>query len=89
MGADEMLDLTDVVWPICLLRFNEILGSRPPGSTLEVRIRDPLVFDNVKTIVHNSEHQITRIDQASDCFHICIRKSDTRVNERGGDNSNK
>ena len=75
MGTDEMLDLTDVGWPVCLLRFNETLRSWPPGSTLEVWIRDPRVVESVKMIVHNSDHRITRMDQANDCFRICICKT--------------
>ena len=75
MGTDEMLDLTDADWPFCLLRFNETLRSRPPGSTLEVCIRDPRVVESVKWIAHNSDHRITRMDQANDSFRICIRKN--------------
>jgi TusA-related sulfurtransferase len=90
MGTDEMLDLTHVGWPVCLLRFNEILRSRPPGSTLEVWIRDPRVVDSVKTIVHNSEHRITRMDEANDCFRISIRKTDhPHSMHRGGGSGNE
>ena len=90
MGTDEMLDLTDVGWPVCLLRFNETLRSRPSGSTLEVWIRDPRVVESVKMIVHNSDHRITRIDQGSDSFRICIRKNgDPRPMSRGGGSGNE
>jgi len=90
MGTDEMLDLTDVVWPVSLLRFYEILGSRSPGSTLEVRIRDPQVVASVRTIVGNSEHRITRIDQADGCFRIYIRKTEhLRPMSEGGGRGNE
>lgn len=75
MGTDEMLDLTDLGWPVSLLRFNETLRSWPSDSTLDVCIRDPRVVDSVKMIVHNSDHRITRIDQTNDCFRIRIRKT--------------
>jgi TusA-related sulfurtransferase len=87
MGTDEMLDLTDVEWPVSLLRFNETLKRWPSDSTLDVCIRDPRVVDSVKMIVHNSNHRITRIDQANDCFRICIRKNGHLRSMSGGGGS--
>lgn len=87
MGTDEMLDLTDLDWPVCLLRFNETLKGWPSGSTLEVCIRDPRVVESVKMIVRNSDHRITSIDQGSDCFRICIRKNGHLRSMSGGGGS--
>lgn len=75
MGTDEVFDLTGMAWPVSLLRFNEILRRRPAGTVLEVRIRDPRVVESVKTIVQNSDHRITRIDQTDDLFCVSILKA--------------
>jgi TusA-related sulfurtransferase len=75
MGTDEIVDLTDVDWPLCLLQFNEVLRCRPPGTALEVWIRDPLVVESVNMIVRNSGYRVIRMDRADDCFHICIRNT--------------
>jgi TusA-related sulfurtransferase len=76
MGADAVLDLTEVDWPASLLRFNDALRSCPIGTILEVRIRDPRVVDSVKMIAHNSNHRITGVDQVNECFRICICKAE-------------
>ena len=72
MGTDEIVDLRDVDWPLCLLQFNEVLCTRPTGAALEVWIRDPRVVESVNMIVRNSGYRVTRTDRADDCFRICI-----------------
>jgi TusA-related sulfurtransferase len=74
MGIDGVLDLTDLDWPVSLLRFNDALKRWPPDSTLEVWIRDPRVVESVKMIAQNTDHRITRIDQANDTFRMCVRR---------------
>ncbi|RJR34237.1 MAG: hypothetical protein C4576_26790 [Desulfobacteraceae bacterium] len=73
MGKDDVVDLTGLEWPLSLLRFNDILRSRPPGSLLKVRIRDPLVIERVKMIVANSGGRITGIGPCDGGFRIGIR----------------
>ncbi len=81
------LDLTDVGWPDSLLRFNEVLKDWPSLTNLQVRVRDPHVFERVKMIVQNSGHRITRIERVQDVFRIFIWKTENAGHRTGVDES--
>jgi TusA-related sulfurtransferase len=80
VGAFQ-LDLTDEVWPVCLLKFKRELDHGGTGRYLEVRVADPDIVDSVGKILHQSGGRIVRMDKLSDCYRILIHRKDPARDE--------
>lgn len=54
MTSDEMLDLSGMIEPYCLLECKAVLAAMKPGTVLEIRIRDPETCQDLSTILDRS-----------------------------------
>ena len=55
MPSVSELDLTGIVWPVCLLEFKRALLSLDSEGKLEVLTRDSDVVEHIKMIIERSE----------------------------------
>jgi TusA-related sulfurtransferase len=66
------LDLTDDVWPVCLLKFKSELDHVAAGCFFEVVVADPDVVQSVVSILQHYGGRIIRIDKARGRYHLLI-----------------
>jgi TusA-related sulfurtransferase len=67
-------DLTDEVWPVCLLKFKGELDRVPSGGLLEVVVADTDVIDSVAEILRHAAGRILRINKGADDYRILIQR---------------
>lgn len=45
------IDLTDIVWPVCVIQCNEALTRLEPGDDLTITVTDPDVVHNIVLLI--------------------------------------
>lgn len=45
------IDLTDIVWPVCVIQCNEALTRLEPGDDLTITVSDPDVVHNIVLLI--------------------------------------
>ena len=70
----NVLDLTQEVWPWCLLTFKSHFDGMEAGCLMEVLLTDPEVINSVDMILRHAEGRIIRIMKECDHFRILIQR---------------
>jgi TusA-related sulfurtransferase len=81
MARKRKLDLTGIVWPVCLLKFKSVLDEVEPGYGLEVSLCDPDVVRSLGKIIDNSPGLTANINTESGrhCIRIHKREVQTKI----------
>lgn len=74
MSSNSELDLTGIVWPMCLLEFKRALLGLKSKGIMEVLIRDPDVVDQLLMIVEHSENRLIKRQMEGERVRLCIQK---------------
>ncbi len=68
------LDLTGIVWPVCLLEFKRALLSLNSDGKLEVLTQDSDVEEHIKMIIDRSEDMILSRQREGNKVRLSIHK---------------
>jgi TusA-related sulfurtransferase len=68
------LDLIDVAWPVCLLKFKTAVNTLCACQVIDVLTKDPDVADSIKMIVDRSADTLISQEREGGVYRISIRK---------------
>jgi TusA-related sulfurtransferase len=68
------LNLNGCLSPLCLMKTKNELSVLKRGDTLLITINDPVVFEDLLTIVGRSQDRVIAITETPECFEIMICK---------------
>jgi TusA-related sulfurtransferase len=75
MISNTELDLTGIVWPMCLLEFKRaLIGLRSRGM-MEVLVQDPEVAEQLILIVEHSENKLVNQQKEGETVRLFILKN--------------
>jgi TusA-related sulfurtransferase len=74
MSSVSELDLTGIVWPVCLLEFKRALLSLGSDGKLEVLTQDSDVVEHIKMIIERSEGMILSRQTEGNTVRLSIHK---------------
>jgi TusA-related sulfurtransferase len=75
--SDEFLmeiDLSELVWPVCVLRCNEVLTQLQPGEELVITLCDPDVVKNVLLLVKSQPDLRSTQSQEKEFHRITVHR---------------
>jgi len=75
------INLSDMVWPVCLLRCNEILARLQPGETLSIIVSDPDMVNNILLLIKSQPDLQYNKSLESGSYRITVNRR--RVNPDG------
>ena len=76
------LNLSEIVWPICLLKCNATLQQMKPGDYLLIIVEDADVVENLIQIITSYSDLCHEVDQRDGTCRIMVR--DLRTVEASG-----
>ncbi|MBI4768003.1 MAG: sulfurtransferase TusA family protein [Deltaproteobacteria bacterium] len=79
MSSVSELDLTGIVWPVCLLEFKRALLSLDSEGELEILTQDPDVVEHIKMIIERSEDMSLSKQTEGDTVRLSIFKRMTGI----------
>lgn len=68
------LNLSEIVWPICLLKCDAALRQLRVGEALDLMFKDRELIDAVSRIIISHPHLTYEINQAGDYHHIIVHR---------------
>ena len=68
------INLSDMVWPVCVLRCNEVLKELRPGEDLTLTVRDPDVVKSILLIIKSKPDLRFKQFQGSESYQITVRR---------------
>ncbi|MEW6188454.1 MAG: sulfurtransferase TusA family protein [Thermodesulfobacteriota bacterium] len=74
MSACAELDLSGIVWPICLLEFKRAFNRLKSKEIIEVLVQDPEVAEHLIVIVEQSENGRIKRRKKGETDHLFIQK---------------
>lgn len=74
MSSVSELDLTGIVWPVCLLEFKRALLSLDSEGKLEVLTQDSDVVEHIKMIIERSEDMFLSRQMEGNTVRLSIYK---------------
>ena len=75
MSTITELDLTGVVWPLCLLEFKRAFIGLKPSGMIEVLVQDLDVADQLIMIVGHSENKLIKRQMEGETVRLFIQKN--------------
>jgi TusA-related sulfurtransferase len=74
MSSMAELDLTGIVWPVCLLEFKRAILSLGSSGNLEVLTQDSDVVEHIKMIIDRSKDLFLSKQTEGDTVRLSIQK---------------
>jgi TusA-related sulfurtransferase len=74
MSSVSELDLTGIVWPVCLLEFKRALLSLDSEGKIEVLTQDSDVVEHIKMIIERSEDMFLSRQMEGNTVRLSIYK---------------
>jgi TusA-related sulfurtransferase len=68
------IDLTDIVWPVCVIQCNEALTRLEPGDDLAITVSDPDVVHNIVLLIKSRPDLQFDQQRESRSFRICVHR---------------
>jgi TusA-related sulfurtransferase len=68
------LNLSEIVWPICLLKCDAALRQLSAGCELELMVNDVDLIDALCRIINAQPDLIYEINQAENHYHIRVHR---------------
>jgi TusA-related sulfurtransferase len=68
------IDLSDIVWPACVLRCNEALKQLQPGEDLTLTVCDPGVVKNILLLIKSQPDLRFKQCQESESYQIRVHR---------------
>jgi len=83
IGGDKPMEinLSYMIWPVCLLRCNETLSRLQPGETLSVIVSDPDMVNNILLLIKSQPDLQYNKSRESGSYRITVNRM--RVNPHG------
>lgn len=66
------LNLSEIVWPICLLKCDAALRQLSVGGELDLMVKDVELIDAVSRIINSHPNLTYEINQVGDHYHIMV-----------------
>jgi TusA-related sulfurtransferase len=76
MPPHPELDLSGIIWPMCLLEFQRAFMGLKPKEMIEVLVQDPEVADQLVLIVEQSENKLIERRKKGETVHLFIQKDE-------------
>jgi len=75
------IDLSDMVWPVSVIRCNEVLNRLQPGEDAVLIVEDPDVVNNIRLLLLSRQAIESEVRQESKGYRIRVhrRKADPAV----------
>jgi TusA-related sulfurtransferase len=77
MSSNAELDLSGIIWPMCLLEFKRALLELKSSGRIEVLVRDPEVADQLRMIIEHSEHRLIKRQEEGEKVRLFIQINDS------------
>ena len=68
------INLTNTVWPMCVLRCNEALKRLHPGEELTITLAEPELLDNILPLINNKPGLQSIKEHKHGSYHIIVRR---------------
>lgn len=66
------LNLSEIVWPICLLKCDAALRQLSIGEALDLVVKDVELIDALSRIINSHPDLTYKINQVGDHYHIMV-----------------
>ncbi len=68
------IDLSDIVWPVCMLQCNEALTRLPPGEDLIITVCDPDVVTNILLLIKSQPDLRSTNFKEAEFYRISVHR---------------
>jgi len=68
------INLTDIVWPVCVIQCSEALARLEPGENLTITVSDPDVVLNIVLLIKSRPDLQFDQHQETDTHQISVRR---------------
>ncbi len=74
MTSCAKLDLTEVLWPECLLQCKSALDNMGSGKEIDILVNDVDVLVNLSLLIEHSQCEIMKKHQSGNCYQMHVKK---------------
>jgi TusA-related sulfurtransferase len=68
------INLSDIVWPVCVLRCHEALKQLQPGEDLNLTVCDPDVVHNILLLIKSQPDLRFKQSQQLESYRIMVHR---------------
>lgn len=68
------INLSDMVWPVCVLRCNDTIARLQPGETLSIIVSDPDMVNNILLLIKSKPDLEYNSTPESGSYRIMVNR---------------